>query len=182
MTTPVLIRALTASLLIAGVSSQAVADESHCESGVGERRAATPTSEFELPRDGTVIHSRTGLQWAQCALGQAWEREACNGQATSLSWSEAVDAVAELNRSSRLAGFNDWRLPSRQELESIVENCREAPAINENVFPNTPWAGFWTVSTDTTEENHAWFVGFYYGLTLEYSQDSSYRVRPVRTR
>jgi len=160
----------------------ALANESHCEAGVGEQRASTPTSEFELPRDGTIIHSRTRLQWAQCALGQSWSRDFCTGQAQPFNWENARDAVEQVNQSQELGGFSDWRLPTREELETIVETCRQAPSINENVFPNTPWAGFWTSSTDTAEANQAWFVGFYYGLPLEYSRDASYRVRPVRSR
>lgn len=154
----------------------------HCQEDVGEDEASTPDDAFELPRDGTVIHSRTGLQWAQCALGQSWSRDFCTGQATSMSWDQANAAVASLNRSGELAGYTDWRLPSRSDLESIVETCREAPAINENIFPNTPWAGFWTSSLDTGDPNTAWFVGFYSGLAFDYSRASSYRVRPVRNR
>jgi hypothetical protein len=150
--------------------------------GTGEREARTPDSEFELPRDGTVIHLPTNLQWAQCALGQSWSRDFCTGSATSMAWDEANAAIEALNQRGDLAGYTDWRLPSRGELESIVEDCREAPTINETIFPNTPWAGFWTSSLDTEEEGQAWFVGFYYGLSFGYSRDSSYRVRPVRTR
>lgn len=160
----------------------ALANESHCEAGVGEQRASTPTSEFELPRDGTIIHSRTRLQWAQCALGQSWSRDFCTGQAQPFNWENARAAVEQVNRSGELGGYRDWRLPTREELETIVEKCRQAPSINENVFPNTPWAGFWTSSTNTSEADQAWFVGFYYGLPFEYSRDSSYRVRPVRSR
>lgn len=158
----------------------ALANESHCEAGKGVARASTPTGEFELPRDGTIIHSRTGLQWAQCSLGQSWSRDFCTGQAQPFDWSAAREAIEQVNQSGELGGYRDWRLPTREELESIVEKCREAPSINENVFPNTPWAGYWTSSTNTSQATQAWFVGFYYGLALEYSRASSYRVRPVR--
>jgi len=163
-------------------ATASLAVDRHCQEGVGESDPATPADAFELPRDGTVIHSPTQLQWAQCALGQSWSRDFCTGQATSMDWDQANEAVVALNRSGELAGYTDWRLPSRTELESIVETCREAPAINENIFPNTPWAGFWTRSLDTGDPETAWFVGFYGGLAFDYSRDSSYRVRPVRDR
>jgi hypothetical protein len=154
--------------------------DTHCEAGVGDDDAITPAHEFELPGDGTIIHSRTQLQWAQCALGQRWRRDFCGGQASSMTWDQANEAIARLNRSGELGGYRDWRLPSRVELETIVETCREAPAINDDIFPNTPWAGFWTGSLDTGDPRTAWFVGFYRGLTFDYSRDAGYRVRPVR--
>jgi len=156
--------------------------DSHCQAGVGEDEAATPSHAFELPGNGTVIHSQSNLQWAKCALGQSWSRDFCGGQAISMSWDQANAAVEALNQEGGLAGYRDWRLPTRGELESLVETCREAPAINENIFPNTPWAGFWTRSIDTGDPRTAWFVGFYGGVTFEYSRAASYRVRPVRDR
>ncbi len=180
--TGTLSRAAVFLTLIVLATPAALAFDRHCQGGTGEDEPTTPDTDFELPRDGTVIHDSTNLQWAQCALGQRWSRDFCTGQATSMSWDEANMAVDELNQNGDLAGYTDWRLPSREELETIVELCREAPAINENIFPNTPWAGFWSSSLDTEEEDHAWFVGFYYGLAFEYSRESSYRVRPVRSR
>lgn len=169
-------------LAIVVAVNPALADESHCESGVGENRALTPASAFELPHDGTVVHTATGLQWAQCAIGQDWNRNSCLGTAEVFTWNDARAAIDALNGNGGLAGFTDWRLPTREELESIAETCREAPAINSNIFPNTPWAGFWSSSSGDSNSEHAWFVGFYYGLAFEYSQAASYRVRPVRIR
>ncbi len=170
--------ALTLASLVA--SAPAFANQAHCQPDVGESRATTPTSSFELLRDGSVIQRGANLQWAQCALGQRWDRADCDGRALAFDWEGATSAIAELNSNGGLSGYSDWRLPTRQELEGIVERCREAPAINEQIFPNTPWAGFWSSSVDTSKQEHAWFVGFYYGLPLEYSQSASYRVRPVR--
>jgi hypothetical protein len=157
-----------------------LANESHCQQGIGENRASTPASAFELLRDGSVIQRQANVQWAQCALGQTWNRSGCDGRALAFDWDGATRAIAEFNSDGGLAGHADWRLPTRTELEAIVEKCREAPAINEIVFPNTPWAGFW--SSDIANDEHAWFVGFYYGLPLEYSRSASYRVRPIRDR
>ncbi len=159
-----------------------LADESHCERGIGEDRASTPASAFELLRDGTVIHADTGLQWAQCAIGQEWNRESCSGVAEVFDWDGAQTAIDAFNRNGGVGGFTDWRLPTVEELESIAEHCREAPAINTTIFPDTPWAGFWTSSDGAENAEYAWFVGFYYGLAFEYSRLASYRVRPVRSR
>ncbi|MGY6631644.1 MAG: Lcl C-terminal domain-containing protein [Wenzhouxiangella sp.] len=166
-----------------GLSSSAWANDRHCQANIGENRATTPDADFQRGNDGTVIHNRSGLQWGQCALGQQANGRFCEGRATAMSWQEATAAVAELNANGGKAGFSDWRLPSREELETIVERCREAPAVNENIFPNTPWAGFWTNSLEEVDgEVQSWFVGFYRGLSYPFAQSASYRVRVVRDR
>ena len=167
---------------LAAIATPALADQSHCERGVGENRAKTPASAFELLRDGTVVHTATDLQWAQCAIGQEWNRDSCTGTAEVFTWEDAKAAIDAFNRNGGMGGFTDWRLPTREELESIAEHCREAPAINTMIFPKTPWAGFWTSTNGDANHEFAWFVGFYYGLAFEYSHSASYRVRPVRNR
>ena len=50
-----------------------------------------------------------GLQWAQDAGGQ------------EMSWHEANDYVKKL----RLGGHSDWRLPTKEELESLISYCKD---------------------------------------------------------
>lgn len=195
---------------LAMIATQAPADDSHCDSEVGERNPTTPTGEFGL-RNETALHSVTGLQWSRCALGQQFDGTSCTGSAQVYSWDEAGQAVSEANQ-ARPGGYSDWRLPTVDELLTIVEKCREAPSINTNVFPATPWTGFWTSTPHGPDEGQyngeevphvdhearrgshnnddedegaefgpeAWFVGFYYGMEYPYSTDSGYRVRLVR--
>ena len=50
-----------------------------------------------------------------------------------------------MNAGSGLAGFNDWQVPNIKQLLSIVERKCVAPAINANLFPDTPAsAQFWS--------------------------------------
>lgn len=132
-------------LLIFGLSAFApiaIAD-SHCDPEVGERDPTTPSGDFDF-RNETVLHSPSRLQWSRCALGQQFDGTSCVGSARVYTWDEAREVVAEVNQSRILASYDDWRLPSVDELLTIVERCREAPAINTNAFPATPWSGFWT--------------------------------------
>lgn len=91
--------------------------------------------------DGTVTDKRTGLMWKQCAEGFSGTN--CQvGSRQDLTWAEAL-ALAE---ASTFANYNDWRLPNVKELFGLVEECRSRPAINTNLFPNTPDANFWSSS------------------------------------
>ena len=115
--------------------------------------ATTPSTEFIVVDDGSVIrHEVTGLEWQRCSIGQSWDGTMCQGSATFHSWQEALNIAAN-------AG-GDWRLPNIKELRTIVERCRENPAINRQAFPNTPSRTFWSASPEAGGSAFAWFVNF----------------------
>lgn len=130
--------------LIGALGTGWAAEEEYCTDGARENSPTTPENEFVRLGNGVIEHRETGLQWAQCAIGQTARGNACEGAATVFDWSEARDVVQRVNSTGELGGHTDWRLPTVEELATIIERCREAPAINFNVFPNTPWTGFWT--------------------------------------
>lgn len=137
----------------------------------------TPTEDFTLGGDGTVIHNVTGLMWMQCSLGQTWTADGCSGAASGHLWQGAM----ELAESTSFAGYNDWRLPNKNELASIVEERCSSPAINLTIFPVTEPRWYWSSSPYTDKTDFAWSVFFSSG---EVSGDYKYgpgRVRLVRS-
>ena len=69
--------------------------------------------------DGTVTDNATGLMWSQDDNGEA------------LYWEEAL-AYAE---NATIAGYDDWRLPSAKELQSIADyTATEIPVLDTSVF------------------------------------------------
>lgn len=120
---------------------------------------ATPTADFDATAtDGTVIHTKTGLMWKRCAEGQTWDNNnaTCTGSASSLNWQSALAAA----KNSTFAGHTDWRVPNIKELQSIVETCGGAPAINTAMFPAIPTANFWSASSDGPLPAVAWHLRF----------------------
>jgi len=139
---------------------------------------STPTSDFNLNGNGTVTHTRTGLMWKQCAEGLSGA--ACaTGSAPAMTWANALKAANTAN-TAVFAGFADWSLPNRKELESIVEYCGSGPAINRTVFPATPASNFWSGSSFVPSPTFAWNVYFGDGLTNAYNKTNSNFVRLVR--
>jgi len=72
--------------------------------------------------DGTVTDNVTGLMWQQVVPSATY------------TWANAVAYCPTL----ALAGHSSWRLPSRIELESIVDFGQSSPSINGTYFPSTP--------------------------------------------
>lgn len=140
--------------------------------GISSTNAATclnnnppsnPDSIYSDHNDGTITDNRTGLMWKVCSEGQSWSPGVCSNSALSYPWLSALS----LAEASTFAGYNDWRLPNLKELQSLVEECTNNPAINGNRFPNTPTsysgASFWTSSPTINNTYSAWTVDFYEG-------------------
>jgi hypothetical protein len=104
----------------------------------------------------------------------------CAGAATSWEWWDANYAKCT---DLELAGFDDWRLPTKTELESLVDLAASPSTIDQAAFPNTPADFFWTSSCfgvgscDTTK----YVVSFETGATgTSMTFDTKLKVRCVR--
>lgn len=138
--------------------------------------ASTPSEDFREQADGTVLHTPSRRVWQRCALGQSWDGTTCTGTATRLSWSAALAAAD----SHQQGGFDDWRLPNRNELASIIENRCFVPALNIIAFPAAPVDVYWTGSPVTDGIEQAWRVDFADGLLVPASTGTLHAVRLVR--
>jgi hypothetical protein len=85
--------------------------------------------------------------------------------------------------SSGLCGYGEWRVPSKDELVSLV-NTTYSPTINPTFFPNTPSSYFWSGSPDASLSGNAWLVyfngGMYGGGVSNGNRGSGSSVRLVR--
>lgn len=139
-------------------------------------RATTAAANFTIHEDGTVTHNTTGLMWMRCSLGQKWDGKTCSGTPTDYTWKDALQAA----KSFEFAGYQDWRLPSKNELASIVEEKCHSPAINGTIFPNTPSVFFWSASPFAGFSGGAWSVDFGFGAINASDKVGGIPVRLVR--
>lgn len=129
--------------------------------------------------DGTVTDTQTGLQWMRCDLGQTWDRESCAGKHEGLTFDGAAEAATALNRSGGYAGYRDWRVPTKEELESLVKKG-VSPSIDGTAFPDTPPKWHWSSSLYASYSSAAWIV-FDNGYSYRYGRrNSKGAVRLVR--
>ena len=113
--------------------------------------------------DGTVTDSLTGLMWQQESAGP-------------MGWL----AAAAYCRNLALAGNGDWRLPSREALESILDGSRNDPAVNTYYFPDTQSSPYWSSDTVAGHDESAWHVNFGRGHAYHDFKSNTHYVRAVR--
>ncbi|MFK5913642.1 MAG: DUF1566 domain-containing protein [Woeseiaceae bacterium] len=74
-----------------------------------------------------------------------------------------VAAVNASNTGAGICGAADWRLPSMEELASIMNNNTTNPTIDVNYFPNTKIDSYWTSSPSASATTSAWQGSFVNG-------------------
>ena len=112
---------------------------------------------------GTVRDVTTGL---------TWQREVPPGR---YSHAEALAYAASLK-----LGGGGWRLPTVQELVSLVDYTRRTLSIDVKAFPDTPSEWFWSATPLAGGSSSAWLVYFYNGIIDFFDVAGAYRVRCVR--
>lgn len=148
----------------------------HAQQCVNNIPATAPATRFDVNDDGTVIDRKLHLMWARCSVGQRWQQGQCQGQATQLTWRDALNSAAH----EFFAGHRDWRLPDVHEFSSLAElRCRQ-PAINLAVFPGTPAVDYWTSTPFINDALYAWRVHFQYGENHTALHNRAAAVRLVR--
>ena len=110
-----------------------------------------------------VVDSTTGLMWQK------------NYDSGTYNWQAALKHCEDL----QYAGYDDWRLPDKNELASLL-NLDKSAAPYSN-FPDMPKNRFWSSSTrvDSKPEN-AWVIMFAEGYVSGVEKTVSYSVRCVR--
>jgi|SRR5579859_5841404 len=115
---------------------------------------------------GTVVDELNGLQWQT------------DDDGIRRKLTEAEKYCAKL----RLADYTDWRLPTEEELLTLVDRKRYSPAINIELFPNTASEFYWSSTPYAYgPADYAWGVYFDDGDTGIDGRDSGGFVRAVRS-
>jgi len=108
----------------------------------------------------------TGLVWQIAAVA-------------NLAWGGAQALARDANAAGGACGFDDWRLPSAEELEGIVDFRKSSPAIDTTYFPATASAFHWTAEADpSAPSRRARVVNFAGGFVhaIEATQAASARL------
>ena len=110
------------------------------------------------------------------AAGLMWQQ---NAAAAQMSWPAAFEYITNLNRQS-YAGYTDWRIPTIEELASLMEPEKTSTKLYLSpLFGTIP---LWCWSADRSDSDQkAWYVSFSGGGIQELELDSALFALPVRT-
>lgn len=142
--------------------------------------AVWPSPRFADNNDETITDNLTGLIWTKDANTPG--PTSCD-PASDKTWQQSLDHISCLNSNNYL-GYNDWRLPNRKELFSLIDFSEFNPSIPEgSPFDNIKSGGYWSsTSLSFDGDTHfARFIDMYNGYID--SDDKSYypyTVWPVR--
>lgn len=136
--------------------------------------------------EGAVTDARTGLMWKQCPEGysDSTSATACT-QGTVKTFTSAASVVTQLGLANSAAdkGYTDWRVPTRNELATLVNRACANPAINSSFFPKNGSLAYITSSLDANAPTtRVWSVDFADGNLSPSLLDGarSYNLRLVR--
>ncbi len=92
------------------------------------------------------------------------------------TWEEAKEHCEYL----RFYGFEDWWLPSEDQIVTIVDMKRKKGRRIKKGFRHFRAAPYWTATTYAFNAPHAWYVDFYDGFSKSVEKERRFYVRCVR--
>jgi len=130
-----------------------------------KNKAGTFTNDFVDNGDGTVTDRATALMWQK------------DGSLKGMTWADAKEYINKLN-SERFVGYSDWRLPTIEELASLMKSSRAKGNLYIDPIFSEKQMFCW--SADTFGPEMAWYVSFKAGM-IRHIYHFFYHVRAVRT-
>jgi hypothetical protein len=116
-------------------------EETTLQTGLEEQTVNLPSQwavRFMFSKEGLIVDSRTGFMWAP-APDQ------------DITWDQANNYAQNI----RAGGFSNWRLPSRQELESLYN-----PSSSNKVHPAFYVMDKWVWTAELSGSSYAWAYCF----------------------
>ena len=121
---------------------------------------------FKLVLGGAaVLDKETGLVWEK------------SPSTNKMDWYAAVSYAYDLN----VGGRKGWRLPTIEELDSLVDKTQRNPALpSGHPFTNVQSNYYWSSTTVIGSTGYAWGVDLSYGDVLDYDKGNYVYVWCVR--
>jgi len=126
--------------------------------------------------DGTVTDQAAGLMWLKDG--------ACLGSAV---WLEGLRKVTDFNRDPAKYGcgeltarYQDWALPNRHEMRSLIDHRRDLPALPADAPFIDPLVRYWTATTAAARPAAAFVLLLGSGELLAVAKDREQGIWPVR--
>lgn len=113
--------------------------------------------EVQVPPKGVLRYVYVGAMTCTIALASTGRADAPPGRytlgtgtvfdtKTKLTWQRAASSTPYSQSDARNSCPSGWRLPTLNELASLIDLSRSNPAIDVSAFPSTPAQPFWSTT------------------------------------
>lgn len=157
------------------------------QDGEHQEGVASPTPRFKDKGDGTVKDNLTGLIWLKKAnlIGTdhpGFDTNSVWGDG-KVSWQQALDFVAGMNAGTYTNfGYTDWRLPNRNELNSLVDCSQTDPSLpSGHPFSDVQSSYYWSGTSSVYLYDVGWCVYMLYGSVVNHIKTDPHYVWSVRS-
>ncbi len=128
---------------------------------------STPSNRF-ITNGDEVTDSVTGL---------IWQKSGSDNNMTHYKTQAYIDDI----NCRKFAGYDDWRLPTLEELASLLENKKVDGLFTDPLFDRKQrWC--WSADKRASRGRGVWHVCFYFGSVNWSSLKNYHYVRAVRSR
>lgn len=143
------------------------------------------TTRYYSRTDNIVTDGVTGLEWQDNeSVQRPWLTEQKNTSCVENTESTACNDTTGTTAASycselAYASHSDWRLPSIEELKTIIDYGKNSTSIND-IFLSKNSASYWSFTTNADFNEAAWSINFDDGYTTFDSKAGDFYVRCVR--
>ena len=130
--------------------------------------------------DGGIRDKDHSYSWLVRSNGR--DRGVSNGGRCTGGVNCDTSSYARAMNEQKLCGYSDWRLPTREELETLVEynRAQNGVTIDSRFFPEAVPSWYWTASENSHSDSYAWYVLFQNGVALNDLKERPKHIRLVR--
>ncbi|HUR88605.1 MAG TPA: DUF1566 domain-containing protein [Ramlibacter sp.] len=112
---------------------------------------------FIVSADGQeVLDTKTSLVWRRCTEGMAWDGKECKGKVNKYKFGDAKKLADE----AAPASGKPWRVPTKDELSTIVIKQKKKPMTDAEAFPGTPSSLYWAKRPGYDDNLNGWMIDF----------------------
>ncbi|MEM7180473.1 MAG: DUF1566 domain-containing protein [Spirochaetota bacterium] len=126
----------------------------------------------------------SGLRWKYCPQGK--QGDFCDAtEETEFNLIAAIESCRSLNLANQekgYAGISGWRLPSVQELATILDYGHSSPVLNQAIFPGTSIDRYWTISPNREVTDSYYSLNMHSAEVASHTFDNKHSVRCVAGR
>ncbi|MDH5387681.1 MAG: DUF1566 domain-containing protein [Gammaproteobacteria bacterium] len=133
-------------------------------------------------KDSGMHDKNNSYTWLQPSSTEISQGVADGGKCKGDTDCDTLSYVQAINEQN-YCGYSDWRLPTREEMLSIVsyKSADSMATINNDYFPETLPSWYWTASSNEEHAEHAWYVLFRNGIALNDLKGRAKHIRLVRS-